>query len=133
MKQKPSVWLQLYFVLATLIGLICLVFGVSSLVNTALTSTVLVVKSQHYNQPPMPPMADSKAWLNSDELTESQRQSLTMWEADYERWKVEQKDYDYEAENRKRSMASAIAMIITGIPVFALHAPKVFKQFGRES
>jgi hypothetical protein len=124
---KLSIWFQLYFVAATLIGLICLVFGSSSLINTLLTSTVFQVKSQKYSMPPQPAVFD-KSVYNEGELTESQRIALENWERDYQSWQDEQKNYDYEAESRKRSLAWAVALIVTGIPVFALHAPVVFRK-----
>lgn len=124
---KSSIWNQLYFVLATLIGLICLVIGVSTLVNTVIGTYILPVKTPRFNAPPQP-YVEIQTLNDRQDLTQDQRQALAAWQKDYQLWETEQKNYDYEAENRRRSLAWSIAMIVTGVPVFALHAPVVFKR-----
>lgn len=124
---KSSLWNQLYFVLATMLGLVFLVIGSATLLNTMISTYVLPVKTPQYNAPPQPYVEVTKLSANED-LTEDQRQALVAWQADYKRWELEQKNYDYEAENRRRSLAWSIAMLVTGLPVFALHAPVVFKR-----
>ena len=128
---RPSVWLQLYFVLASLLGLVLIVIGASTYLTTTLT--------QHYFKPvpperPMPPapyvneealrMIEDKN-LSADSETEVAYQS---WRSDYKMWQQDQQEspYDWEAENRKRTMAWSLAMLIVGAPVFLIHAPFIF-------
>jgi hypothetical protein len=123
-------WKNLYFVFATLLGLVLMVIGVVTATNTILTTYVFPVKSYPQGRPMDPPtmaVSETKKLQESGELTESQKEALAQWEKDYARWQETEAKYDYEAENRKRSIANAIAMILAGVPVFALHAPFVFR------
>ncbi|HYD34850.1 MAG TPA: hypothetical protein VD999_02185 [Vitreimonas sp.] len=128
---KLSLWNQLYFVLATLIGLICLVIGISSLVNTWLLSSFFKVEEPRYSMPPQP-YFDTTQFEKGRDVTAEQKESLALWQAEYKRWEEEQKNFDYQAQQRKRDYAWAIALILTGGPVFALHAPVVFRRVKRE-
>ncbi len=122
-------WKTLYFVLATLLGLVLLVIGAVSGVNTLLTTYVFPVKSYPQGRPIDPPFyqqAELTRLKESEEITAEQKQALVQWEQDYARWQEEESQYDYEAENRKRSLANSVAMILAGVPVFALHAPRIF-------
>lgn len=122
---KPTLWHQLYFVLASLLGLLCIVIGLSVFVNTLLSSTVFKVNEQRYQIPPQPPV-DISGVKTDPALSESERAALAQWEVDYKNWQTEQQNYSWEDENRKRSFAWSLALLITGVPVFALHAPTVF-------
>lgn len=122
---KPTLWHQLYFVLASLLGLLCIVIGLSVFVNTLLSSTLFKVEEQRYQIPPQPPI-DAVMLSQVQNLDESQRQALTQWQQDYQNWQDEQQNYSWEAESRKRSFAWSLALLLTGVPVFALHAPIVF-------
>lgn len=68
---------------------------------------------------------------DNESLTPEQQQALADWEREFQAWQKDQQEFDYEAENRKRALAFSIAMLITGIPVFAAHAPWVFKRAAR--
>lgn len=129
---KQPIWLQLYFVLASLLGLVLIVFGTVSLTNLILTSTVLKSDSRQFSPPPPQPYLDSAKLVDNTALTEEERKTLERWTVDYENWEKTEKDRDYEAENRRQSLAWSIAVLVTGIPIFALHAPIVFRQVNRE-
>lgn len=128
----PSLWLQLYFVFASLLGLLLIVMGAFNAVNVGLTATVLKPAPDQFSRPmpPEPTFVTEKAAQDA-ELTEDQKAAVAAWEKEFQAWQESQKNFDYEAENRKRSMAFSIAMLVTGIPVFALHAPWVFKRAAR--
>ena len=127
---KPTLWHQLYFVLASLIGLICIVIGASVFLNTLLTSTVFKTNQPNYNMPPEPISYQRQVAIDelkeSDELTEEQKATVARWEKEYQRWEEEQRNFDWEANNRKQSFAWSLSLLITGVPIFALHAPVVF-------
>lgn len=124
-------WKTLYFVLASLLGLALIVTGLVTGVNTALTTWVFPVKSYPEVRPLEPVFLQTEKEIGklqeSDELTAEQKESLAQWQEDYKRWQEQESNYDYEAENRKRSLANAIALVIAGVPVFAFHAPYVFR------
>lgn len=122
---KTTVWHQLYFVLASLLGLLCIVIGLSTFVNTLLTSTVFKVTEQRYQLPPQPPI-DVEGLTQDQNLDDAQRQALTQWQLDYQNWQEEQQNYSWEEQDRKRSFSWSLALLLTGAPVFALHAPVVF-------
>lgn len=122
----PSRWLQLYFVLAALLGLVLTAIGASMLVNTHLSSTVFKVESQRFSPPPQPALEMTK--LDDKELTEAQKEALVEWEKEYKIWQESEKNRDYEAENRKRSYATAISFLVVGIPILLFHAPWIWKR-----
>ncbi len=64
----------------------------------------------------------------NESLTAEQQQLLQQWETDYKNWLEQESEVDYEAESRKRAYATALAMILVGAPVFAVHVPFVFRQ-----
>lgn len=122
----------LYFVLASLLGLLMLVMGIASASNTALEQYVFKPKSQTRGIPPEPFISSTVKQLEEpkikEELTPEQKAALEQWRLDYAAWQEEQKNFDWEAENRKRSLSFALSMIIAGGPVFLIHAPFVFKR-----
>lgn len=119
-------WVQLYFVLASLIGLIMLVMGSSMAINTLL-SQYFFTPQQIIAPPPRPFMVDQPA-INTEKLSEEQQAQLIKWQEDYETWQNAENEIDYEAESRKRTLATALAMILVGGPVFLIHVPFVFRQ-----
>lgn len=124
-------WKTLYFVLATLLGLVLIVIGVVSGVNTALTTYVFPVRpfpqSYQVDPPGMYSEQGMKTITAREDITDEQKAALEQWRQDYQKNRELEAKYDYAAEDRKRSMANAVAMILAGIPVFALHAPHVFR------
>ncbi len=130
MKNSP-VWLQLYFVLASLLGLVLIVIGSVTLINTGLNATVLKTPSTDWrNSPPMPYFDTSKIEANT-ELTDEEKQTLVQWQEDYLAFQENDAQRDYQAEGRRQAIAFAVAILVTGVPIFALHAPIVFRQARR--
>lgn len=121
-------WLQLYFVLASLLGLFLIAVGSVILINTTLAQTVFKVESQNYRPVPVQPYISPEAIESNTELSEGDKQSLRQWQADYEEWENSQGEYDFETEQRKRAFSMGIAMVVAGTPLFALHAPVLFKK-----
>lgn len=116
--------IQLYFVLATLVGLILIIIASVSLVKMGLDS-VLGVQQYPQFSAPYPPTRDI---VNPDDpaATESQREALSEWEANYSSWKENDSKYNAAEQNIKRDTAQSLAMLIVGLPVFLIHMPKVF-------
>lgn len=132
--QRPSVWLQLYFVLATMLGLIFIVIGASTYLTTTLQETYFKPKPPTRSAPPEPYMSSEAYRLMEDGkiLTDDETKLyLESWRKDYEAWQNQEQEYDWEAENRKSTMAWSLAMLIVGLPVFAIHAPFIFLKMRR--
>lgn len=121
------VWVvQLYFVLASLLGLVMLVVGSSIGINALLSQHVFVPR-QRISPPPRPFVLDQPN-IDTSNLSEEQQTALSEWQADYDAWQKTENEIDYEEESRKRTFAAALGMILVGAPVFLLHVPFVFRQ-----
>lgn len=123
---SPSRWLQLYFVLAALLGLVLTAIGASMLVNTTLSSTVFKVEQRGFVPPPQPAIEVSK--LETKDLTAEQKAALEQWQTEYKTWQESEKNRDYEAENRQRTYANAISFLVVGIPILLFHAPWIWRK-----
>ncbi len=119
-------WVQLYFVLASLIGLIMVVMGSAMGINTLLSQYIFTPQDR-FSPPPRPIVLDMPT-TNTENLTEEQQALLTKWQIEYQNWETTENAIDYEAESRKRTIATALSLILVGTPVFLLHVPFVFKQ-----
>lgn len=119
---------QIYFVLASLIGLVLIVIsGVN--VSRLVLNEVLGVKEYPSFGAPYPAFKDPGAVTATPEgLTEEQKRSVEQWQKDYDEWQQKEKEYNTEDQNRRRQIAESLAMLIVGIPVFAFHAPYIFKR-----
>lgn len=124
--------IQLYFVLATLIALILIVIGS---VNGAqlILKNVLGVKPYPSFSAPYPSdfklRGVAEPVLTGEEVaTAEQQRKIAEWEALYDQWQQEQRQYNEADQTMRRELATALAMLVVGVPVFALHAPYVFKR-----
>lgn len=129
-EQSRSWLIQSYFVLATLLGLILVVIGSVSLVQLGIKEA-LGVKSYPYFNAPYPDLGErfpGEKSLDQSELTAEQQQRLADWSAQYDKWKAEEAAYNNQDQERRREIASSLAMLIVGLPVFGLHAPQVFRK-----
>lgn len=123
-----SLWVQLYFVLSSLLGLILASIGMIMILNVILTQTIWKVPDRpSYGPPPEPALTRLPA-PTEGELTDEQKEMLAQWEKDYQRWQEEDRSYNYEEANRKRQIANGVALLITGLPILFAHAPWVFKK-----
>lgn len=125
---KPFL-IQIYFVIATLIGLILIVMSGVALTQLVLKEFLGVKDYPSFNSPtPVLEKFPGQSELKDEELTEDQKQKLAEWETEYDQWKEAEKSYNSEEQSKKREIATSLAMLIVGIPVFLIHAPYVFKK-----
>ena len=117
--------IQLYFVLATLTGLILIIVGSVTLVRMGLDKVVGVKPYPNFSAP-YPPNSDLKN--ASEAATVSQKQALAQWEQEYAQWQEETKGYDQVDQQIKRDLTQALAMMLVGAPVFLVHSPRLFKK-----
>lgn len=119
---------QIYFVLATLIGLVLIVISGVNLSRLVLNEALGVKEYPDFSAP-YPPYKDPTMTASSAQnLTPEEKESLNQWQKEYDAWQEKQKAYNSADQNRRRQIAEALAMLIVGIPVFAFHAPYVFKR-----
>ena len=115
--------IQLYFVLATLTGLILIIIGSVTLVKLGLDQVVGVKPYPDFSAP-YPPTGDTSKL--QAESTESQKVALAQWEQDYTKWQTDLKDYSASDQQMKRDIVQSLSMLAVGIPVFLLHCKRVF-------
>lgn len=145
----PFAWLpSLYFVLASLIGLICMVVGSVMILNTLLTQFVFVPIKRPLSPAPFPPLDEQVtrpavptaltpktstpgAATASVTLSPEEQAALERWRVDYTTWEQQEKNYDYEKEDRKRTYANALALLVVGLPVFVFHVPQIMNRKNR--
>lgn len=116
--------IQLYFVLATLVGLILIIIGSVTLVKVGLDQVVGVKPYPEFTAP-YPP---SETIALKEQATESQAQALAEWEQDYKDWQENIKSYNAQEQQIRRDIAQSLAMLLVGIPVFLIHSPRIFKK-----
>lgn len=129
-EQGRSWLVQSYFVLATLMGLVLLVFGSVTLVQLGVKE-MLGVKPYPFFNAPFPELQErfpGEKTIDTTQLTEEQKMRLDEWTAQYDKWKAEEAAFNSQDQERRREIATALAMIIVGIPVFGFHAPHVFRK-----
>lgn len=124
---KPFL-LQLYFVIASVIGLILIIMSGVNLLKLGLNQ-VLGVKPYPEFSAPYPAVREP-GLVNANEpsLTDEQRAKVAEWEIQYEQWQKAQIEYNQADQQTKREIATGLAMLIVGLPVFAFHAPYIFKK-----
>lgn len=120
-------WTVIYFVLAALIGLILIVIGGVNISRLVLNQ-VLGVKDYPEFSAPFPYKDPGLVEPNTLGATAEQQKSLEQWHQDYTRYQEQLKNYNTSDQNRRRQIAESLAMIVIGVPVFALHAPHIFKK-----
>ena len=125
-----------YLYVATLVGLGLLIAGGVQGFELALKSTVLkqadAEEAMWARQPPMPYMLDSARKLtDAEELTDAELAAVRSWIADYERWDEQRAAFDAVAARRERQLATALALVFVGIPVYLYHWLTIRKELGR--
>jgi hypothetical protein len=125
-----------YLYVATLVGLGLLIAGGVQGFELVLKSTVLkqadAEEAMWAKQPPMPYMLDAaRGLVDEDGLTDAEKASVRSWIADYERWDEQRAAYDAVAARRERQLATALALVFVGIPVYLYHWLTIRKELGR--
>jgi Lon protease-like protein len=124
---KPFSLIQLYFVLASLTGLILMIIGSVSIIKIGADKLIGVQPYPEFTAPYPPTVSESSKDAIKETATESQKADLAEWEQNYTQWQEAQKNYNQEEQRIKRDLAQALSMIAVGIPVFWIHAPRIFK------
>ena len=126
----------IYLYVATLVGLGLLIAGSVQAFELLLKSTILsqadAEEAMWSRQPPMPYMFDVGRGLSeTDGLTEEEKSMVRRWLQDYERWDEQRATYDAVSARRERQLATALALVFVGIPVYLYHWLTIRKELGR--
>lgn len=125
-----------YLYVATLVGLGLLIAGSVQAFELILKATILTQADAEENlwarQPPIPYALDRvKDTAETVELTEQEQAILKSWMADYERWSQQQAQLDVVQARRQRQLATALALVFVGVPVYLYHWNTIRKELGR--
>lgn len=113
MSTEKQSWIKLiYLYLFSLVGLVLIVTGSVRLVDLALKTFVFTKADEPLIYPQIPPVTNEQ--ISKDEKTLLE-----------EREKYEKQQMEYERmlrqQEKQRTMANSLAMIIVGLPLFLYH------------
>jgi hypothetical protein len=125
-----------YLYVATLVGLGLLIAGSVQAFELILKSTILTQADAEEQlwarQPPMPYAIDRvKDVTGTVELTEQEQALLKSWLQDYEQWSTQQAAIDVVKARRQRQLATALALVFVGIPVYLYHWMTIRRELGK--
>jgi hypothetical protein len=125
----------IYLYLFALVGLALMSVGAVQLVKVGLKATIFTKADDMYHgvsQPPMKIPAPYREVREEDfvaavekcqekcELSEDQKNQIASWLRDYRDWQNEPKT-DFKTQQRQRELASAISLLIIGLPLYLYH------------
>ena len=136
----------LYLYLFSLIGLVVAVIGMVGLVNLALKTFIFTQADRNfYNTPVCAPAAIEKfpsvadnvgtstaATTTSVCLTAQEKADMQQWVSDYKAWQEQNKGFDQIAAQRQSEMATDLAMIIIGLPLYIFHWATIKRELKNE-
>ncbi len=110
----------IYISFASLCGLFLIIIGCIGLLQLALSIYFHTPQSKYQYQPPMMQSYDID-FNNINGLTSSQIKALIEWQKDYEMWRKEQNEFDWNKKNKNDALIFSLAMLIVGLPIFIVH------------
>jgi hypothetical protein len=133
----------LYLYLFSLIGLVVAVIGMVGLVNLALKTFIFTQADKNfYNTPVCAPTAIEKVPSATDNvgtatttnvcLTVQEKADMQQWVSDYKAWQEQNKGFDQIAAQRQSEMATDLAMIIIGLPLYIFHWATIKRELKNE-
>jgi hypothetical protein len=142
---KNPIIRTIYLYLFALVGLAMLVIGGSMIINLGLKAWVFTQADQqdNYMSQPTPlyiasetkTAQDLKVCSDKCELTAEQKAQIDNWLADYENWKNQASVKDpsiYVTRNRQRQAATALSLILIGLPLWLFHWSVIKKDNKKE-
>lgn len=118
----------LYYAVASLGGLFLIVVGLVIALQATLSNYALKAPKQSMSiQPP-----DLKSYVGDlsvkEGLTNAQKDALAEWQQDYNKWREDQKNFDWQSAGQKSQYSFAGSMLLVGIPIFLYHIRFVRKE-----
>jgi len=142
---KNPIIRAIYLYLFALVGLGMLVVGGSMIINLGLKAWVFTQADQQdkYNSQPIPVYLSSdtktvqEIQICSDkcELTAVQKEQVNSWLAEYKKWEEQEKNSDpniWVVRNRQRQAATALSLILIGLPLWLFHWSVIKKDNKKE-
>lgn len=131
---KNPIIRAIYLYLFALVGLAMLVIGASMIINLGLKAWVFTQADQQdkYVSQPIPPYLNSDVKTVSQiqvcsdkcELSAQQKEQVNSWLVEYKNWEEQQKNADpniWTVRNRQRQAATALSLILIGLPLWLFH------------
>ncbi|HPI67197.1 MAG TPA: hypothetical protein PKZ16_01460 [bacterium] len=131
---KNPIIRSIYVYLFSLVGLAMLVIGAAMIINLGLKTWIFtqVDKVDIMNQQPVPlyfmkevsTVENLQACQDKCLLTASEKEQIKNWLNDYKSWQEQEKNRDpnfYRLQNRQRQAATAISLILVGLPLWLFH------------
>jgi hypothetical protein len=133
---KHSLIRTIYLYIFTTLGLVLLTIGSVRFVDMGLKAFVFTQADEEqslYNKQPTfaPVSIDKLTSLASDSpttLSESEKQSIQQWLADYKNWEQERAKIDPVNAQRHRDASINLAMILIGLPLYLYHWKVIKKE-----
>ncbi len=130
-----------YLYVATLVGLGLIIAGGVQLFELILKATILTQadaeERSYAKQPPMPygifEADPAKEISELTELTAEQQVMLERWLVDYESWSERQEGLDVVAARRESRAATALALLLVGIPLYLYHWLTIRRELTRSA
>lgn len=133
MKNYPIIR-TIYLYLFALVGLAMMTIGAAQIVDLGLKAWIFTQADRDFGYITRPPALvidkelqtaqELKACQEKCELTETQKQQIQSWLNDYQNWQQQEKsqtEIDYKTQSRHRQAASALSLIIVGLPLWLYH------------
>lgn len=128
---KTIIIRTIYLYLFSLVGLVLVIIAGVRFIDMGLKAWIFTAAEQSVNYRAMPPepvfmsgKESAGAILECEEecgFTDGQKQSIERWLADYDAWQNQEKNIDYIKQDRQRTAANSLAMLIIGAPLYAYH------------
>jgi len=141
---KNPIIRTIYLYLFALVGLGMLTVGAAMIINLVLKTLIFINADRYdnYMSAPAPlylsketgSVTDLQICADKCFLTADQKEQISNWLIDYETWKNSEKNRDsnfYQKQNRERQAATAISLILVGLPLWLFHWG-VIKKDNRE-
>lgn len=126
---KTSSWIRtVYLYLMTTVGIVVFIIGAVTILNLLLKIFIFTNADEDYYQPAMPRELYLEPGFNQveaikecEELTESDKEQIRLWLADYKKVLTDENGVDRKRAQRERDAARALAMVLVGLPVWLYH------------
>ncbi len=121
-------WVRtVYLYLFAFVGLLLVTMGGVQFVSLALRATIFTQADaqERLRMPPQPPFgpkgASVQTLAQNEQLSPEDRAVVQQWLQEYKQWQAESARIDPVRANREREAASALGMILVGLPLYLFH------------
>jgi hypothetical protein len=136
---KHSLIRTIYLYIFAMLGLVLLTIGGVRFLDMGLKAFIFTKADEeqraYSKQPPYAPLPIEKLQPASEgkqvSLSESERQAVTQWLADYKNWQEQYAKFDPIASQRQRDASINLAMILIGLPLYIYHWGVIKKEAGK--